>query len=488
MSSLIRWQFASLVSRLSAVIIGLVQGIFVVRLLSTGEYGLVGIVTSIGSVIGVYEHLGLASGTIREISVQESLDDSFKVFVSSLLVRFLVSFPLALGLFFLAPWLAHNVYSAPAILIPLRMYSVVLLVQGSQSISNAALAGIRKFGPVLVYQGLIALFSLGSYIFSLSRWGFQGYFVAMLAVTTVGSLSLLGITLHTFWGEFEWPRKDEIISILRNIFKVGLAIYVVKIIFTFWQKLGPLFLGAKLPAEEVGYFNFALLYGTKMLPVSDSFSSINLPVMSKKFVNDLASFKRDFLHNFYKLFSFIWVAAISAIFWIPEVVHLLVGRKYDAAFNLMPPLVLAFTAYALLNLLGASVIVPAKMLKELVSYYVVLIVGTVLAYFAFTFLGMNVLLAVSWASFFGAFTSLLLLLYFIYQHLDFVITDRCILLLGVSLLPLVGLSYILVNPFYKGLVFTSFVGGYLVILSSYDVFSFKKLFKFFRLWRGDNAS
>ncbi len=53
MSNFLTWQVASLISRFTAMGLGIVQGIFVVRYLTTAEYGLVGLVTSIGATIGI---------------------------------------------------------------------------------------------------------------------------------------------------------------------------------------------------------------------------------------------------------------------------------------------------------------------------------------------------------------------------------------------------------------------------------------------------
>lgn len=460
MSDLVKWQVASLVSRFIAVGAGIVQGIFVVRLLSPSDYGLVGIVASVGSVIGVYQHLGLASGTIREISARGSREDAFKVFVSSFSVRFLISFPLALGLFFFSGQIAKNIYNQSQIVTPLKIYALILLLQGTQDISNAALAGLQKFSPILIYQVLIAFFSLGSYVFLISRFGFDGYFLAMLLVTAVGSLALLGLSLGSFRDEFTWPSRGETLSILKNVFKVGLAIYVVKIIFTFWQHLGPLFLGTRVTAAEVGFFNFALFYASKLLPASDALSTINLPVMTKKFVENIEQFKIDFMKNFYKVYSFIWVAAVAAIFWGPEIIRLVVGNKYDNSLILILPLVLAFFAYCFVNLLGASVIVPAKLLWQMITYYAVLIGGTLVAFFALK-LKFDPLLAIALATMIGGISSLATLLFFAKAHLRMTIFDQTIWELTGILLPLLAVYLFDWGMVYKSLAFLLLVGLYL---------------------------
>lgn len=468
MSDLVKWQFWSLVSRFIAVAAGIVQGVFVVRFLSPADYGLVGIVASVGSVVGVWEHLGLASGSTREISATKSREEAFKVFISSLAVRLSVSFPLALGLWLMASHIANNVYDQPLIVWPLRLQAVVLLLQGTQDILGAALSGSQKFKPVLVFQSAIALVSLAVYIALIHRLHFFGYFWAMLVVAFLGVCGLLFPVWQYFSDHLSWPSGVEFRKIMKAVFSIGLAIYAVKIIYTFWQRLGPLFLGTTVTAAEVGFFNFALFYATKLLTVSEAFSTINLPVMTKKFVEDAQQFKVDFMKNFYKLFSFIWVGAVTAIFWAPEIIRLVVGNKYDDSLVLIAPLVLAFFGYCLVNLLGASVIVPAKLLKEMIAYYAVLILGTVVPFLLLRSLHQP-LLAMSLSMMAGCFLSLALLLFFAYRRVKLVIFDRQVFLLTLSLLPLLATYFLTADFLVKVVAFGFSIIAYLFLLLRFEI-------------------
>ena len=474
MSDLVKWQMASLVSRLVAVAAGIAQGIFVVRLLSPTDYGLVGIVASVGSVIGVWEHLGLASGSTREISATKSRAEAFKVFISSLAVRWSVSFPLAVGLWLLAPHIANNIYHQSLIIWPLRLQAVVLLLQGTQDIFGAALSGSQKFKPVLIFQAAIALVSLAVYMALVHQLHFLGYFWAMLVVALLGVVGLLIPVGRHFKLYFSWPSWAEFRRIMKAVFSIGLAIYVVKIIYTFWQRLGPLFLGTTVTAAEVGFFNFALFYSTKLLTISEAFSTINLPVMTRKFVDNVEQFKIDFMRNFYKLYSFIFLAAVTAIFWAPEIIHLVVGNKYDSSLVLIAPLTLAFFGYCFVNLLGASVIVPAKLLKEMIAYYVVLILGTVVSFLLLRSLRQP-LLVMSLSMAVGCFLSLALLLVVAYLRVRMIIFDRKILLLTLSLLPPLVAYFLVDDLLTKMFFFGVSTIGYLFLLLRFEILKFKNV-------------
>lgn len=476
MSDLVKWQFLSLISRFIAVAAGIVQGIFVVRLLSPADYGLVGIVGSVASVIGVYQHLGLASGSTREISATKSPEQAFKVFISSLLVRLSISFPLAFGLWLSAPHIANTIYHQSLIIWPLRIQALVLLLQGTQDILGAALSGSQRFKPVLIFQAAIALISLVVYVPLIYKLHFLGYFWAMLAVAFLGVCGLLIPVWQYFSVHFSWPSRAEFKRIIRAILSVGIAIYAVKIIYTFWQRLGPLFLGTAVTAAEVGFFNFALFYATKLLTVSEAFSTINLPVMTKKFVEDADGFRQVFMTNFYKIYSFVLLAAVSAVFWAPEVVYLVVDHKYDAALPLIPPLILAFWSYGYVNLLGASVIVPAKLLWQMIGYYLVLIGGTFASFYLFRFY-LDPLAAMAAATMVGGLLSLAALLIFARYYLRMTIFDRKVWTLTAILLPLVLIYF--ANPLLviKVLVFCLLLFIYGFQIQRNGIFDFRKMIK-----------
>ena len=83
MKSLLKWQAISFISRGLAMAVGIVQSIVIVRILSVGEYGLITLATSIGGAFGIYQHLGLASGSTREISSAKNNKEIFEIFLTS---------------------------------------------------------------------------------------------------------------------------------------------------------------------------------------------------------------------------------------------------------------------------------------------------------------------------------------------------------------------------------------------------------------------
>ena len=125
-STLGKWQTVSFLSRGIAMALGLVQSFVILRILTVAEWGLVQQAVAIGASLGIYQHLGLAGASTREISAAKDKRDIFKIFFTTVLVRYLITVPLSIGLFFLAPKIAQ-IYKATDLTLLLQLYAFVIL-------------------------------------------------------------------------------------------------------------------------------------------------------------------------------------------------------------------------------------------------------------------------------------------------------------------------------------------------------------------------
>ena len=460
MKELSKWQIISFISRGVAMLLGLIQSLFIVRLLTVSEWGLVQLAISIGGALGIYQHLGLASASTREVSAAKDNKEIFKIFITSGVIRYLVTIPIVIGLFFYSGKISTGVYHNPEIELPLKLYAIVLLFQGFQSILNSVIAGTKRFKHLFLYQALIAVVSVALYVPFVFLYRVNGYFYALLGFNIIATLTLAYIAFNPMKKELELPDLKDFKRLFKELFSISIGIYLVKIIYTNWEKLGPNLLGLNLDADIVGYFGFALLYAKKLMNVSDAVTDVNLPVFSDKFVHDMVGFKNTFAENFNKLFVFIVFAGSAAVYWAPEIVRLVVGGdKYDPALPLILPLVFAFVLYSFVNIVKSSVIIPAKLVKEMVLSFIILILGT-LVFFYTTKVYLGNLTSMAYGLVFGAFLSFLLLMATSQVRLrfKFITHDHVLLLVeGLAIAYTGGIN----NLWIKILVFIVLTGVFL---------------------------
>jgi len=380
MKDLGKWQMVSFASRITAMAVGIVQSYVILRILSVSEWGTIRIALSLGSALGIYQHLGLAGASTREIAGAKSHKEVFKIFFTSTVIRYMISFPLAVGLFLSAGFLSQK-YNNPNIESLIKIYAFVMVAQGVQGILNSVVSGMKRFKRLFIYQVAISFVSLALYLPLIWFYKVTGYFYALLAFNIVSSISLAFLAFKPMRQWFEMPSRKEFVTLFKELFSISMAIFLVKIIYTNWENIGPNLLGLSVTAEVVGIFGFAMLYAKKILAVSDAVTDVNLAVFSDKYLHDRVGFLDYFRKNFNKIFAVILPLAFTAIFWSKEVVQIVgLFTKYSQALVLILPIIFAFVFYSFLDIIKSSVLVPAKMGKEMAVVFILMLGATVIFY------------------------------------------------------------------------------------------------------------
>lgn len=457
MKELGKWQIISFLSRGMAMVLGLIQSFVIIRVLSVTEWGLVQLAVSIGGALGIYQHLGLASASTREISSAKNDEQIFKIFVTSVFIRYLVTLPISFGLFFFSRKIAVGLYNNELLVFPLQIYSITLLFQGFQSILNSVVAGTKRFKQLFTYQVGIACISVLLYIPLVYFYRINGYFYALFIFNVINTLALGVMAFFPLKGKLVFPDFKDFSRLLVDIFSISMGIYLVKILYTNWEKLGNNLLGLFNTTEVIGIYAFALLYAKKLMSISDSVTDVNLPVLSDKFVHDKKEFRSLFSENFNKIFIFIILSASFATYWAPEIVRVLVGGdKYELSYVLIPPIILAFILYSLINIIKSSVLIPAKLVKEMILSFVILICGTGL-FFLIGKTFFSGIIAMSWSMAFGSLISFMYMLVVINNKLKYLFFNKDHLLLLVQAF-FIGWAGLFGNLMFKSITFLPFFG------------------------------
>lgn len=475
-TDLVKYQALSVITKVITIVVGTIQTIIIVRILSPAEYGLIGIVLGVGSLIGVYQHFGLASGTVREVARRKNLKEASKVFVTSLSIRSLVTFPLALLLFFSAGYIGTHIYDKPVICLALRLFSLILIFQGIQEIAAASLSGLQKFVQLFSFQIVSSIFAFIVFIVLVKHYRFYGYFSAMVITTFVMLVGLAWLVYNSFKRNIIVPVIEEFKKIFKTIFSVGLIIYGCKILFTFWQRAGILILGLFVLPKEVGYFNFALAFGTRLIFLSDAVTAVSRPVMSKKFVEEVYSFRESFKTNYKKIFALIFFVGISAIFFSREVTLLFVGPKYAPSFSILPCLIFAFLVYSLINVIGSSVLVPSGNEKYALYGYTILVFTSIVPAYLLVSMGLG-LKGAAVGTLIGPVVAIIYYAVITYKRLEIDIFSKGINYLIVCLMPLIGVYFLSSNLALKITIFFIVSLIYLCVLVKLRIVDIQKLRK-----------
>ncbi len=366
--SLGRIQFMSLLTKGITTVLGIAQSLIVVRLLPPDQFGLVGLVMSIGGVIGVFQHLGIVDGAIREIATLKKARDIGKVIWVSTLVRQAVTIPLSILLFFFAETIAVSIYHRPEIVPYIRLFASILVLQGFQDVFGATLTGMKAFFSLYLVQIATAILNIAAFGYALWAYGTVGFFYAIIATTVVMVLAFLVIIIRSPHAQLQLPTWPDIKYFSRRVMQVGVFMYGSRIFFVLWQRLPLLMLGGVLASEQLGYMNIALAFGARLTIIAAALSEVNLSWMSSLFASKRHEFNAIVTHNMQRVFVLMATLTAVIIFFVPEILFV-AGKNYAPAEVFIYVLTFAFFIYSLLDIGSNSVFVAANNAKSRMAIY-----------------------------------------------------------------------------------------------------------------------
>ncbi len=355
-----RTQFLSLVTKAVTTVFGIIQSLIVVRILTTGEFGLVGLVMSIGGVIGVSQHLGIVDGAIREIAVLQGKgkQEISKVFWVSHIVRQLVTIPLSLGLMIGAAWIGGTLYHRPEIIPYIQLFAAVLILQGLQDVLGATLTGTKQFASLYMVQAVTAAFNIFIFAYFTKFYGILGFFWAVILTTAIMVGWFTWIVLRHLKG-FLFPfHRSYIATYGRRIMRIGVYMYVARIFYVVWQRLPLLLLGGTLAAHELGYLNISLTFGSKLTIIAMALSEVNLSWLSSLFASEKKEFERIVARTMHRVVVLMSLLTFVLLFFTPEILHYVIP-KYLPAQSMILIMTSAFFLYSLIDIGTSSLFVAA---------------------------------------------------------------------------------------------------------------------------------
>jgi len=469
-------QFLGISTKFILVLISVVQGMIVIRMLSTAEYGLIGIVLAVASVVGTYQHLGLGIGTLREIAIAKDTNESSKVFLTSISARLVITVPIAAGLFFLAPLIASGIYKQPELMFGIKVTSFVILASGIQEIGFNVLNGLQKFKKVFILQIVNSVANFVLVITMIILLKYNGYFVGNLITTVIFCAIFILFTYLTLERKIIIPSKNEFGRIFRSIFSIGLFIYIAKILFGFFNQSGILFLGYFSTNTEVGYLRFAINYGSYILAFSNAVNHINVSVMSRKFKDDLEHYKTDFKNNFTSLFFGTFFFTVAMVLFSNEAILVMAGRPYLVVQPIIVISVLVFFLHMLFELISASVFMSSNDMRGYLYSFIILTVCSTSLIFVLIYFGMGRIGALI-GMLFGTLITQIFTVVRIKKKLGFWMYNRLIGLITLIGIPPIVIGALGYNIVIRCITFSVFLIVFWIISKKYDVININEILK-----------
>lgn len=337
--------FWELGGRIGNQLVSFTLGIFLARILSPVEYGLIGMAMVFISLSSIFVSLGLSSALIQKNDASEvHYSSSFYVNVASASL-------LMVGLIFSAPLIA-SFFREPQITLIAQILSVNLLISSLSVVAQVKLEKELNFRVISkigvsssIISGVIALY--------LAWIGF-GVWSLVVQVLLSNIIRTTLINLSSKWK----PKLTFQLSALKELWEYSFNLFISGLINTVYQQLDSLIIARIFSPVDLGLYSRAKSLNSFVIKyTSESIGKVTFPAMTKlnnekeKMVN--LGFKTE---SIVALLSF---GLLGLLYVTAEPVFLLLlGEKWKEAIPIYKILCLSGFAYpisaATLNLLKAS--------------------------------------------------------------------------------------------------------------------------------------
>jgi O-antigen/teichoic acid export membrane protein len=180
----------SLVGTVTARFLGLLAAVLVARIIGKSTYGELGIIQSTVGMFGTLAGFGMGTTTTKFVAELRTKDPdrAGRIIAMSSAVAWGISAALAIGLFFLAPWLCDHTLSAPYLKGYLQASVPLLLLSSINGAQIGVLSGFEAFKRMARVNFLTGLITFPLVVGGALRFGLPGIIAGMILAQSAGCL------------------------------------------------------------------------------------------------------------------------------------------------------------------------------------------------------------------------------------------------------------------------------------------------------------
>lgn len=261
--------FWSAIDNFSQKGISFLVGIFLARLLSPKEFGLIGMITVFIAVSESFINSGFSQALIRKKECTE--EDYSTVFYFNLFTGIFF-----FGILFLCSTLISDFFNEPQLSGLIQVLSVLLVIDSLTVIQRTTLAKRIDFK---LQTNISIISSLSSGVIAIYM-AYNGYGVWSLVYKSISQQFIISILL---WGLNKWrPKLIFSRQSFRELFTFGYKLLLSGLIDTIYRNIYYLIIGKYFSAQELGFYTRAQMF--KDLPstnLTGIMSRVTFPVLAQ---------------------------------------------------------------------------------------------------------------------------------------------------------------------------------------------------------------
>jgi PST family polysaccharide transporter len=324
--------FVAIGSQGAKILLRMGSMVVMARLLVPEEFGIVGMVTAVTGILGMFIDLGLSSVTIQRSDITEEQ-------ISTLFwINMAVGATLGILSFAIAPVLV-SFYREPRLFWVTAALGVGFVFNGASQQHNALLQRQMRFIALSVIEILTLLASIAVGI-AMALGGF-GYWALVAMSLAIPAGFAVSVWIATSWVP-GMPRRGVGI---RSMLHFGGTLALKDLVAFLAYNSGNVLLGRFWGAEALGIYGRA--YQLIYLPSEQLNSAVGwvaFPTLSR-LQDDPDRFRNYFLRGYSLILGMIVPIIMACSLYANEIIYVFLGPKWSSAapiFRFLSPMVLAF--------------------------------------------------------------------------------------------------------------------------------------------------
>lgn len=261
------WKF---LERLCSQGINLAVQIILARLLLPEAFGSLAIIAAITNYASIFVQSGLATTIVQRKDLHPK--DVSTLLTASVVVAAIF----VIVLFFLSPWIASE-YNLPDLVWPLRVLSLILLLNAFNSVQTALLSRDMDF-KVIFWRSILAVPVSGGIGIAMAYCGFGLWSLVALNLTNMLVTVIvmnIGSNYNLKFG-FSWSRA-------KSLYSFGGKILLTSMVSGFGDTFRTMLIGKKYNANQLAYYDKGYVYSLYITQiVNATLQSVMLPAFSKQ--------------------------------------------------------------------------------------------------------------------------------------------------------------------------------------------------------------
>lgn len=336
--------------------VSFVAKVIMAQSLSQVNYGVVSLGIVVMSILSTVTMLGLRTGIARYLPRFDGLADRRGILVSSFLMAMPVSVGAGLAVFLGAPFLAVDVFSDPALTVPLRIFACIIPLTAFVNMVIGTGQGLKDPLPQVLFRHLLLPIARFAGIGAVILAGFgavaiAGAYFAAYLLTAVLALWYLVTQTPLLDRSSGWtPRYRELLAFSAPLIITRVMVHV-------FSDLDMLMLGSLVAdgTAAVGTYNVVYPLAELLTIALTAFRFIFVPVLSELHADQEIADARRLYQVSTKWAGMVTLPLFLVLLLFPErIISLTFGAKYAEGATALAILAIGFFVHSVVGLNGSA--------------------------------------------------------------------------------------------------------------------------------------